>query len=252
MKKTTNKRPKKPHLSLPCASWIASQGLKPLPFIRETASLIVNKTVSLFMLIIIGFLKLVIKNYIKITAFPHKRISIKYGLMLSIFMVIFSLISIDQSQNKKQEQIEIVIAASEEKNEFGQVSNTIGWESWDEDFIIPVGGYKSQGYRRGHSGIDYAAEIYSPVHPITAGKVVHAGWEAGGYGITVIVDHGHELIARYAHLANTSVKIGQEVKTEDTLGEVGLTGRTTGPHVHVEIYDQSQNINPENFIPLAN
>ena len=80
MKKTTNKRPKKPHLSLPCASWIASQGLKPLPFIRETASLIVNKTVSLFMLIIIGFLKLVIKNYIKITAFPHKRISIKFLL----------------------------------------------------------------------------------------------------------------------------------------------------------------------------
>ncbi len=252
MKKITTKRPKKPHLSLPCASWIASQGLKPLPFIRQISGLIADKVVNLFVTIIIGLIKLIFYTYRKVNAFPHKRISVKYGLILSIFMVIFGLISIDQSQNKKQEQIEIVIAASEEKNEFGQISNTIGWESWDEDFIIPVGGYKSQGYRRGHNGIDYAAEIYSPVHPITAGKVVHTGWEAGGYGLTVIVDHGHELIARYAHLANTNVKIGQEVRTEDKLGEVGLTGRTTGPHVHVEIYDQDQNINPENFIPLVN
>lgn len=249
MNNTNTKRPKKPHLSLPCVSRKASQGLKLLPYTR-----IFKRATSIFnfaRLIAMGFINLLKSSYKAANAYPYKKLTAKYSIISVAALVLFGLISVGQSQIKKQEAIETVIAASEKQNEFGQISNTIGWESWDEDFIVPVNGYKSQGYHRGHPGIDYAAEIYTAIHPITTGKVIHTGWEAGGYGITVIVDHDHGLLARYAHMAKTDVKVGDLVKTESILGEVGLTGHTTGPHVHVEIYDENQNINPENFVPIS-
>lgn len=250
MKKITNKRPKKPHLSLPCESWKAFQGFKSPPFTSfglRTAKLIRH----LFLIIIMGFVNVVFASYRRFMQFKYKLKTAKYSMILLVFVLVFALISVDHSQTKKQETIETIIATSEKNHDFGQISNAIGWESWDEDFVLPVSGYKSQGYFRGHNGIDYATEIYSPVHPVTAGEVIHAGWEQGGYGISVIIDHGHDLVARYAHLANTKVKVGDKVRTGDIVGEVGLTGRTSGPHVHVEIYDQNVNINPENFIPLV-
>lgn len=250
MKKITNKRPKKPHLSLPCESRRAFQGFKLLPLVF--IGLKIAKKIRLTLpIIIMGFINVVFKYYKQFLKFKYKFKTLKYGVIAIVFTLVFALISVDHSQTKKQETVETIIATSEESHNFGQISSEIGWESWDEDFVLPVSGYKSQGYHRGHNGIDYATEIYSPVHPITAGEVIHAGWEQGGYGISVIVDHGHDLVARYAHLANTKVKVGDKIRTDDIVGEVGLTGRTSGPHVHVEIYDQSININPENFIPLV-
>lgn len=168
-------------------------------------------------------------------------------MVLSMFVSV----SVGQSEVKKNQNIETVIANGHADAELGQISNEISWEAWEQDFIIPVSGYKSQGYRRGHPGIDYAAKIYSDIHPVTAGKVVHVGWEDGGYGLTVIVDHDHGLVARYAHMAKTDVNVGDSVKTATVIGQVGLTGHTTGPHVHVELYDKETNINPEDFVPLV-
>jgi len=250
MKNTNTKRPKKPHLSLPCTGFTALQGLKLLPYSKVFKRVVsVLKFSGLFAIGLFGLLK---SSYGTINAYSYKKLIIKYSVFSVAVLMIFALISIGQSQIKKQETIETVIAAGEKQNEFGQISNTIGSESWEEDFIVPVNGYKSQGYRQGHLGIDYAAELYTDIHPITTGKVTHAGREAGGYGITVIIDHNNGVVARYAHMAKTNVKIGDLVKTETVIGEVGLTGRTTGPHVHVEIYDQNRNINPENFLPVSN
>ena len=251
MNKQNTKRPKKPHLSLPCAGLKASQGLMLSPKVGKIfakAITIILLSIVLFAMGLFGLIKSVLRT---ISLCPNKGKVIKFSFFGLILMMTFGLISIGQSETKKQANIQTVIASSENNHEYGQISNNIGWESWAEDFVVPVNGYKSQGYHKGHPGIDYAAEIYSSIHPITTGKVIHTGWESGGYGITVIVDHDHGLFARYAHMAKTEVKVGDTVKTETVIGEVGLTGHTTGPHVHVEIYDQNKNINPEDFIPLT-
>ena len=251
MNKQNIKRPKKPHLSLPCAGLKASQGLMLFPKLGKIfaeAISIILLSIVLFAMGLFGVIKSVLRT---ISLYPNKGKVIKFSFFGLVLVMVFGLVSIGQSETKKQANIQTVIASSEKHNEYGQISNDIGWESWGEDFVVPVSGYKSQGYHKGHPGIDYAAEIYSSIHPITTGKVIHTGWESGGYGITVIVDHDHGLFARYAHMAKTKVKVGDTVKTETVIGEVGLTGHTTGPHVHVEIYDQNKNINPEDFIPLT-
>jgi murein DD-endopeptidase MepM/ murein hydrolase activator NlpD len=251
MNKQNTKRPKKPHLSLPCVGRKASQGLMLFPQLSSAITMVLTIVFLSISLVAMGLLLAIKKIYLLVSLYPYSRLTIKYSLFTLVLFAIFGLITIGQSEIKKQENIKTIIASQEEHNEYGQISNDIGWESWGENFIVPVNGYKSQGYHKGHPGIDYAAEIYSPIHPITTGKVVHTGWEAGGYGITVVVDHDHGLFARYAHMAKTEVKVGDTVKTDTVIGEVGLTGHTTGPHVHVEIYDQNKNIDPEDFIPLT-
>ena len=74
----------------------------------------------------------------------------------------------------------------------------------------------------------------------------------GGKGNIVIVDHGDGLKSLYAHMGNIYVSVGNEVNPETPLGTVGMTGRTTGPHVHLEIYDKDVAVNPGSILPEAN
>ncbi|MDU6251051.1 MAG: M23 family metallopeptidase, partial [Cutibacterium avidum] len=82
-----------------------------------------------------------------------------------------------------------------------------------------------------HTGVDFGASCGTPVGSSAPGKVLFAG-PAGGYGNRVEVDHGNGLSTRYGHLSEINVKIGQQVKIGDIIGEVGSTGRSTGPHLH--------------------
>ena len=75
-----------------------------------------------------------------------------------------------------------------------------------------------------HTGLDFRAATGDPVRVTANGKVVNAGW-SGGYGRMVEVDHGNGLSTRYGHLSEINVKIGQQVKIGDIIGEVGSTGR---------------------------
>src|SRR5690606_25326084 len=86
-----------------------------------------------------------------------------------------------------------------------------------------------------------------PAHATGAGVVVKAGWN-GGYGRMVEIDHGDGLSTRYAHLSRISVKVGQEVATGDTVGKVGTSGRSTGPHLHYEVRRNGTAVDPLRFI----
>ncbi|MBK7858987.1 MAG: M23 family metallopeptidase [Archangiaceae bacterium] len=85
-----------------------------------------------------------------------------------------------------------------------------------------------------HEGVDVAAEAGTPISAAWDGKVVSAG-ERGGYGNAVEVDHGNGVHTLYAHASELEVKPGDVVKAGDKLGEVGSTGRSTGPHLHLEL-----------------
>ncbi|MEO3387389.1 peptidoglycan DD-metalloendopeptidase family protein [Mesorhizobium sp. CAU 1741] len=98
-----------------------------------------------------------------------------------------------------------------------------------------------------HAGIDFRATAGTPIRSAGAGTVIKAGWN-GGYGRMVEVDHGHGFTTRYAHMSRISVKKGQDVDTSTILGEVGTSGRSTGPHLHYEVRRDGKPIDPLGFL----
>jgi murein DD-endopeptidase MepM/ murein hydrolase activator NlpD len=98
-----------------------------------------------------------------------------------------------------------------------------------------------------HPGIDFAGPWGSVVHATAPGTVVFAG-NRGGYGNMVEIDHGYGIHTRYGHLSAISVRVGAKIGKGAGLGRVGSTGRSTGPHVHYEVWYDDVVKNPNNFI----
>ena len=98
-----------------------------------------------------------------------------------------------------------------------------------------------------HQGLDLAATPRSTIFAPADGKVIFAGWK-GRYGRVIEVDHGFGIVTRYGHLRRISVKRGKSVKIGDKIGELGSSGRSTGPHVHYEIRVNKIPVDPLNFI----
>jgi hypothetical protein len=101
-----------------------------------------------------------------------------------------------------------------------------------------------------HPGIDMAAPYRSDVYGTGAGTVIFAGG-MDGYGRVVEIDHGHGVVTRYAHLHRILVAEGENVGSHTVIGEVGSTGRSTGPHLHYEIRVGGAVIDPAQFIILG-
>lgn len=98
-----------------------------------------------------------------------------------------------------------------------------------------------------HKGIDLASRTGNKIKIKARGKVITAGL-SGGYGNLVVVDHGNGFQTKYAHLNKIYVKKGQYLEYDDTIGEVGTTGRSTGPHLHYEVLYQGVNVDPLPFL----
>ncbi len=103
------------------------------------------------------------------------------------------------------------------------------------------------GYRDYHNGIDLAANRGTPVMASGTGIVTFAGWN-GAYGQVIVLDHGYGYKSVYAHLNDMSVHVGDRIKKGNTIGSVGTTGRSTGPHLHFEIHFQDTPVNPSNVL----
>ena len=114
------------------------------------------------------------------------------------------------------------------------------------------------GYRRDpfngraarHPGIDFRGKIGSPIYAAAPGKVIYAGWR-GGYGRLVEVQHDNGLVTRYAHLRRIDTKVGDSVDAGETIGGLGSSGRSTGPHLHFEVRINGRAINPRPFLETA-
>jgi murein DD-endopeptidase MepM/ murein hydrolase activator NlpD len=101
-----------------------------------------------------------------------------------------------------------------------------------------------EGDSRMHAGVDLRAATGTVAHAAQAGTVVRAE-SAGGYGNLVVVDHGNGVETRYGHLSHIDVQPGDHVEAGAAVGEVGATGRATGPHLHFEVRRDGRAIDPQ-------
>lgn len=98
-----------------------------------------------------------------------------------------------------------------------------------------------------HTGVDIAAPAGTPIRAAADGILFHAGPDAG-YGNEALIDHGYGLTTKYGHLRTLTVVMGQEVSRGQIIGTVGMTGRTTGPHLHYEVLVGGTPVNPVNYL----
>jgi len=101
-----------------------------------------------------------------------------------------------------------------------------------------------------HTGIDFGTETGTPVIATADGVIKSAGWHKG-YGKFVVVHHKGGYKTLYGHLSKINVRKGQKVKSGELIGRVGSTGRSTGPHLHYEVYKDGKRINPKNYLTMG-
>ena len=126
------------------------------------------------------------------------------------------------------------------------------------DFSLPVKGRLSSPFglkrffnnqaKNPHSGLDIAAPTGTEVNAPMAGKVINTGSYYYN-GNTVFLDHGQGLISAYFHLSKIHAKTGQTIQQGEILGEIGATGRVTGPHLHWNVYLNKTKVDPALFVP---
>lgn len=123
---------------------------------------------------------------------------------------------------------------------------------------LPVSGYVTDGFgmrrnpfngegREVHEGLDIAVDFGTPVSATADGLVIYAAPHAG-YGNLVIVYHSNGVTTRYGHLSRITVEVGQRLKRGEQVGHAGSTGRSTGTHVHYEIRENDQPVDPASYI----
>ena len=107
-----------------------------------------------------------------------------------------------------------------------------------------------RGGRAFHRGIDFRARHGDPVMAVADGVVSYSGWRAG-YGNVVEVDHGNGYVTRYAHNTRNTVRVGDLVRSGQEVAKAGSTGRSTGTHVHFEVWENGRVLNPRQFLADA-
>src|SRR3954453_1443529 len=98
-----------------------------------------------------------------------------------------------------------------------------------------------------HAGLDFAAPIGTPIYATANGTVKRSGFNEGGYGNHVVLNHGYGYETLYGHMVRIKARAGQKVKRGEVIGYVGNTGKSTGPHCHYEVHKNGQKIDPVYF-----
>jgi murein DD-endopeptidase MepM/ murein hydrolase activator NlpD len=146
---------------------------------------------------------------------------------------------------------ELERASAQLENQIRAAASTIGSSGAGAapsgGFAWPVNGPVTSGYGqrwgRLHAGIDIGAGSGTPIGAAAAGTVIYSGW-LGGYGNLVAIDHGNGISTAYAHQQAIYVSVGQQVGQGETIGEVGNTGNSFGPHLHFEVRINGSAVDP--------
>ena len=99
-----------------------------------------------------------------------------------------------------------------------------------------------------HPGIDIAADIGTPIVATADGVVIESGWNSGGYGYMIDIDHGNGIVTRYGHNSQLAVSVGTRVKKGQVIAYMGSTGFSTGPHLHYEVRVNGKAVNPDRYL----
>lgn len=122
------------------------------------------------------------------------------------------------------------------------VSGEIGKLVWPTDQSLI-----NQYYKWNHPGLDINGRLTNNIYAVDDGTVIYSGWNSGGYGYMILIDHGNGMKSRYAHESKLFVEAGDQVIKGQTIGKIGSTGRSTGPHIHFELYVNGSRVNPLNY-----
>ena len=114
----------------------------------------------------------------------------------------------------------------------------------------PLDGRLAQSFHGWHRGIDILDPVGTPIEPIADGVISEVSLGRLGWGNTVVIDHGNGLQSRYAHMKEVRVIEGEQLTKDQVLGTVGMTGWTTGPHLHLEIYQDGWAVDPAQILPM--
>ncbi len=183
------------------------------------------------------------------------RLRFVTGFILALVMGYFASASAVTYIASKKEEVKIngravlVAQKAEETPVEPEMSQSVMSKRSPFEFQRPVdNGYISQGYSAYHRANDIATAYGSPIRSLGPGVVEFAGRLNDGHGNMVVIDHGDGFKSGYAHMANINVGAGNRVTSQTVIGTIGLTGRTTGPHVHLEITDNGQMIDPSSVL----
>jgi len=118
------------------------------------------------------------------------------------------------------------------------ISDFFGWRD------DPFGGSNSNF----HGGLDIAGSYGANILAADGGTIIYAGWNSGGYGNMVMIDHGNGIVTVYGHMSQVLVNVWDVVDKGDVIGLVGSTGWSTGPHLHIEFRVNGERVDPLNYL----
>ncbi len=157
------------------------------------------------------------------------------------------------TEERKPDYVPGLIFLADPMDGSDELTEVVEEDSLFDSLVRPVPGHMTSSFglrknpvtrrRRAHNGIDLHAARGTPVMAALDGKIVRAK-RSRGYGKAIFIDHGDGVETRYAHLSVIDVKPGQEVSAGQVIGQVGSTGRATGPHLHFEVRVDGDAINP--------
>ena len=145
--------------------------------------------------------------------------------------------------------INIPVVATNNRVLAAEQTATISADSLPEPLKLPHPGYLSTKYSYYHPAVDIATGLSMPIHSIAQGKVTMVDYGFWGLGHSVTISHLGGFESTYGHMGRIFVKTGQDITTGNTIGEVGLTGHTSGPHTHLEIKKDGKYIDPLTILP---
>ncbi len=157
------------------------------------------------------------------------------------------------SANLAQESIELGLLESIMLDkDLKQSLDPKGWPV-KRGYISSSYGYRSDpftGKRAFHQGVDIPSAKGSPIHALAAGVVTFAG-KRSGFGNMVEIDHGNGYSTRYAHISEIMVSSGDRIDQDEIIARIGSTGRSTGPHLHLEMFKDGRRFNPRRRLYTA-
>lgn len=163
-----------------------------------------------------------------------------------------SVDQLNQQLDDRQEQLSVLETMYRHRNLLDEVLPK--GRPVSDGWISSYFGYRTDpfnGRREWHPGVDIAGELGEPVVAVAAGIVTYAG-KHGGYGNLVQINHGNGFVTRYGHNSKVLVKVGETVSKGQEIALMGSTGRSTGPHVHFEVWRSGRLVNPIKYLSASN
>lgn len=169
---------------------------------------------------------------------------------------------LSQQAQQKEDRL-AVLAQKLSSDNVITITNVYAEPSYAGNGLLPVRPITSKarmssgfGYRyifgktQFHKGMDFVAPVGTPIYATGNGVVTYSGW-GSGYGRYIEINHGNGVTTRYAHNSANLVNVGDTVYANQHIANVGNTGRSTGPHLHYEVRQNGQAVNPQTYLALA-